>query len=270
MRRDMWWGIMRRILYAVILAAIFVPTGYFGSNAVRELAEMTEARQEREQRNRARIMRVLKADDRYIFQQVVVGPGDDGKQELDFRARAYRDGFGQAAYGAIRTDCPPPAEKAGCWELASLYVNGIPVEQHAGAPDDGGAADLAPEITAPTGIADSVAIPSGATDATEGTAAGTASFEVKPLLTPTISAATDAVPETAAAQPGLDLRPTHAVRRSLVNARDAPRGQALAQLPQGTPLFLLDRQGGWGRFQVLDGAVAGREVWIALSVLDAI
>ena len=250
---------MRRIIFGIFMAALFVPAGYFGSEALRELTEMTEVRQEREQANRARILRILKADERYTFQQVVVGP-DDAEQKLDFRARAYRDGIGQAAYGAIRTDCALPATAPDCWELASLYVDGLPIEQserQAAAPADTDTQNTnvtLPPVQTSTEIATSVesvdrlVVTDPLSDATS-----------QPLATVT--------PQL---QPGTDVRPTHTVGRSLVNARNAPRGTALVQLPQNTPLRMLDRQGGWGHFQVLDGLEAGLEVWIALSVLDAL
>lgn len=266
---------MRHIFYLFVLAALFVPAGYFGSEAVSNLTEMTEARQQRERLNRSRIMRILKADERYLFQQVVVGPGDDEIQQLDFRARAYRDGVGQAAYGAIRASCPPPAEDADCWELASLYVDGVSVHQ---GPEAAAPADYsAPAVSKLAGVALSASqaetttatLPPvdekllAAEPARQAEAPAVSSEEVLA----NILANNPAVPVT---DTPADLRPTHSVRPSLVNARAAPRGNALAQLPRGTPLHMLDRQGGWGQFRVLDGEEAGLEIWIALSVLDSL
>lgn len=258
---------MKRIIFLIFLAALFVPAGYFGSEALSELSEMTEARKAREQSNRGRIMRILKADERYLFQQVVVGPGDD-VQQLDFRARAYRDGIGQAAYGAIRTDCAPPAEDAGCWELASLYVDGISVQQEPGVkavPDE----DQSVETTGTLAKQDGT--PSSATVAEplpQSSNEGTPELETTLRVTPI----PDAADSTSASSLELlgSLRPTHSVRPSLANARDAPRGQAVTQLPRGTPLHMLERRGGWGQFKLLDGDQAGLEVWVAFSVLDSI
>lgn len=280
---------MKHIFYLFVLAALFVPAGYLGSEAVTELTEMTEARKERERLNRSRIMRILKADERYLFQQVVVGPGDDAPGQLDFRARAYRDGLGQAAYGAIRASCPLPAEGADCWELASLYVDGVSVHQDSAAAtlserDDPGASKLA-GVTATDGQAGTLAnaVPGAdnksrdlASDSTLEVTALTASGQASDQASdPAPSQALDqtragTLANAPAAQSLTDLRPTHSVRPSLVNARAAPRGEALAQLPQGTPLYMLDRQGGWGQFRVLDGEEAGLEIWIALSVLDSL
>ncbi len=241
-----------RIFVFLLMAVVFIPTGYFASGFLDELTDTIEQRQERDRSNRTRIMRVLKSDQRFTFQQVVVGPGET-EQELVFRARAYRDGIGQAAYGSIRTECPPPATEASCWELAALHVDGVAVDQPGGTPDP------EPIESPPPAIAVAAPVP-------ENLPADIPTIVSEPepeeVQAPTGDEA-EAPPEPAAAP-----RPTHLVRPNRVNARDAPQGTALTTLPRGTPLIILEQQAGWGRFEVLDGTETGSEVWIALSVLD--
>lgn len=108
---------------------------------------------------------------------------------------------------------------------------------------------------------------SGSDGATSETATSPAAAQTTAALDP---AATDATPPRTAAAPAPEpVAASHAVRLSLVNARAAPSTDAevLLQLPGDTGLLLLERQGGWGKFRVLDGEDRDQEVWVAFSVL---
>ena len=238
---------MRFVLW-LGLALFFVSLGYIGSDLLTELSERTDARQAEARTDRDRVMRVLKTHERYGFYPVVISPGIDA-DEIEFRGRARRDDISLSAYGTVRMTCIPPADRADCWELASLYIDGVEIDQTAReavsgttAEDPQVAASPAPAEETP-GIVTLQPLP----------------IDPDPEPTPTPTAP---VAET--------LRPTHVVRPSLVNAREAPQGAVLTTLEGGTPLVLLDQDGGWGLFRVQGGGDSGLEVWIAFSVLDAI
>ena len=108
---------------------------------------------------------------------------------------------------------------------------------------------------------------SGSGETTSETATSSAAAQTTAALDP---AATDATPPRTTAAPAPEpVTASHAVRLSLVNARAAPSTDAevLLQLPGDTGLLLLERQGGWGKFRVLDGEDRDQEVWVAFSVL---
>ena len=65
--------------------------------------------------------------------------------------------------------------------------------------------------------------------------------------------------------------PTHAVARPVINARSGPgtENQAVARLPEGRRLAMIEEHDGWGRFLVLDGDGRGQEVSAALRILKA-
>lgn len=108
---------------------------------------------------------------------------------------------------------------------------------------------------------------SGSDPTTSEVATSSAAAQTTAALDP---AATDVTPPRTAAAPAPEpVAASHAVRLSLVNARAAPSTDAevLLQLPGDTGLLLLERQGGWGKFRVLDGEDRDQEVWVAFSVL---
>lgn len=240
---------MRFILWLGVLLSCGA-VGYMGSDFLGELQERTEARTTGQMAQRDQVMGVLKTYQRYRFYQVVIGPGE-APGEIGFRGRvSNQGGSSQSAYGIVRATCALPAEEPGCWELASLAIEGVPT--------DTGTTPPAPAPAA-----------SAATD--PGTAAAPQPApEIQPVPAPAVEA------QEAATSPGSGeasdpvFRPSHTVRLNRVNARNAPGGAVQTQLTGGTLLMLLETQGGWGHFQVLDGPDTGREVWVAFSVLDTV
>lgn len=245
------WSPMRFVLW-LGLALFFVSLGYIGSDLLTELSERTEARQAEARTDRDRVMRVLKTHERYAFYQVVINPVTD-ENEIEFRARARRDDISQSAYGMVRATCTPLSDAPGCWELATLFIDGVMADTPSGQPAPAAAtAPAEPAAPAPsTGIVTVQPLPSA------------------PRAEPS-AANRETRPEPQAAPAPEVLRPTHVVRPSLVNARRAPQGEVETTLEGGTPLVLLDRDGAWGFFRVLEGAGSGLEIWIAFSVLDAV
>ena len=244
---------MRFVLW-LGLALFFVSLGYIGSDLLTELSERTEARKIEARTDRDRVMRVLKTHERYAFYQVVINPVTDAREgEIEFRARALHDEISLSAYGMVRATCTPLSDAPGCWELATLFIDGVMVDRQA-------------EGATPAAVAGAGTLPAPAPS--------TGIVSVQPL--PATSQPDPAV-STQEARPGPQaapapetLRPTHVVRPSLVNARRSPQGEVETTLEGGTPLVLLDRDGAWGFFRVLEGAGSGLEIWIAFSVLDAV
>lgn len=238
---------MRFVLWLGLIL-IFVSLGYMGSDFLTELSARTEAREMQARTDREHAVGVLKTHERYVFRQIVIGPGEEA-DTLDFRARAYRDDIAQSAYGTVRPTCPPPAEGPACWELATLFIDGVRLEEAAG------------QTSAPAPAPDQAALaPAPAADPAQ-----------PPVQPPVQAPAATPTPDPATGSSAAEaLRPSHIVQPSLVNARTGPGGEVATQLEGGTPLMLLEAEGGWGRFQVLDGPETGRELWVAFSVLDAV
>lgn len=154
---------------------------------------------------------------------------------------------GPASSGPAQSD-PAPAAAQPATNATIVTPNGLAANSPAAAP------------RAP-------ATASGSGGATSEAATSAAAAQTTAALDP---AATDATPPRTAAAPAPEpVAASHAVRLSLVNARAAPSTDAevLLQLPGDTGLLLLERQGGWGKFRVLDGEDRDQEVWVAFSVL---
>lgn len=312
-----------RIILLIGVILILGSSTYLGYSLMQDLNERVAERQANRNMMRATIIRVLKNHPVYSFHQVVIGPGEE-EDELAFRARVTRTGSTQSAYGVVSSRCPEevseansaleveadarPARDATCWEMATLYIDGVPVEElelektPASSAETDIPADVSTDIPTDTANPTSGATGSGAAGSvindgagTDGEAAVTAISPDIPLapsaapqppipqpttpesttpespavaIAPTEGAPAPDVPAPATSEPS--LRPSHAVRLSTVNARAAPNGSIEARLSQGTPLLMLERSGGWGFFLVLDGPEADRQVWVAFSVLESI
>lgn len=245
---------MRFILW-IGLTLLFVSVGYMGSDLLTELAERTAKREMVEEQARDRALHVLKRQNKYIFNQIVVSSGET-PEELEFRARVTRgDTVPAATFGIIRTTCPLPAEDLDCWELASLYIDGVPDTALLGE------SGQQPEPqSVPASPPQLISQPDPGT--------GETPAEVPTQPAPAIAAVPPVESEDPVAPTALD--PTHVVRLSLVNARMTPRGEIGARLVNGTLLRLQEEQGGWGFFQILNGEYDGLEFWVSLSVLEAV
>lgn len=294
-----------RILLLIAALLPIAAAAYFGSVFLAELDERTTLRDAERRQDWRGVGQALAATG-YEFEQLVLGPGRS-PDERQFRARVVGGGGAQSAYGVIDRSCAGPngapdvdpggadtgpeaagtSEAAGtgdCWRLAALYVDGDEVDATAGPAAPAAAAiptGLTANLTAnePTDAAP-VAAPAAVSTLDQAAAApdepspdGDADL-AGPAALPAIRPQPEPAPdlETAAAAPQAAERPSHEVKLSLVNARDAPtlQGGVRTQLEQGTPLLLLETDGRWGRFRVLNGQDRGVEIWIAFSVLSSI
>lgn len=294
------------ILKLAAIAAPIAATAYAGAQGLAELNERTEIRAVEEAALKRAARQALDASP-LRFKQVVVGPGSTSEEMRFRARAAAPDGEWTTAYGVIGNDCPGGAAASGCWRLASLYVDGRAATPAGDVMSDAMAAKLAaPARPAAAGATVAGPASSGsarsdpapatpsaapATDATivtpnspaaaprapaaaSGSGGATSETATSPAAAHTTAAldpaATDATPPRTAAAPAPEpVAASHAVRLSLVNARAAPSTDAevLLQLPGDTGLLLLERQGGWGKFRVLDGDDRDQEVWVAFSVL---
>lgn len=206
--------------------------------------------------------KMLRTHAGHSFSSIVIGQTDaDGF--TDFRGQITVSGQAMPAYGRVRGVCSAGPEQPECWELVSLEANGQPVDLAAAGDDT-----KAPAWTAVSAV--------GAPPAPARAA--------PPDPVPIVMAATRNTAEPLAPDPRRDTvqeadpgtsalpAPTHRVARAVINTRGGPGTEhaVVTRLGRGAALALLEDRDGWGRFVVLDGADEGRQVWAALTILDAV
>lgn len=269
-------------VFLVICAALILCVGaYIGYGMKSEISAMNAAYQSRASEDRAGARRALANHPRYVFDQIVIGPGqtDDTRE---FRARVTQDNIAQSAYGVLGTACPEDGSASGleCWRVMQLAIDGVAMQEFDTPSDRVDRSDVDFNRAASTQT------PSAATAPLAGSAFTTGDAPQDVVSSPQIpapSAASETVSEaespatqtdsTGAQSTDIALATapaaaSHRVRPQLVNARIKPRGEIAAKLARDTRLTILESSGGWGRFRVLDGEHRDLEIWIALSVLD--
>ena len=228
---------------------------------------------------------LLREHEVYEFGSIVLG-SYDAEGAMDFRGQVARSGRMTPAYGKIRPTCEDELDQKSCWELVYLEADGQEV-------DLGGVSAETPETGAGTGTGEAGTETAAAPDQTDQgseTQAEATTTEAIPATTQTAAESgttTGTEAETAAAQPTAETATTgtaesqaepasppatHQVARPVINTRSGPGtgNPVVTRLTQGAQLALLEEQGGWGRFIVLDGEARGTEVWAALSILEAL
>ncbi len=245
-------------VFLVLCAALAIGAGgYFGYGLKKELDVLKAVHSARVAEERSGIRQTLSNHPRYRFEQVVLGPGatDDTRE---FRARIKENGISQSVYGVIARGCEAEASLAepGCWRLQQLVIDGVDVESVTPA--------RVSEDPPPVEPAPALAVAAAIDTDIEPDPVPAEAIPDNPAPVDTSAAATEAVTAVA------PVAASHSVRLTLVNARSQPstQGSVEAQLAGNTGLFLLEQNGGWGRFRVLDGEHQDLEVWVALSVLN--
>ena len=187
------------------------------------------------------------------------------------------------AYGRAALICESGFEAAECWNIGYLEADGkeVLLDAEAQVPD------IASEILAPatdlpltsaTPSPSSAAPPEGQTPgAEEGSGAQTPTAEDPPAATSAAVASPQASTQPVAAPdappPAAEApQATHRVARARINTRSGPgtENPIITTLSAGTLLALIETEGSWGRFLILDGTAAGTEVWSALSIVEGI
>ncbi len=230
------------------------------------------------------VRRMLAQSGPFEFSDVVIGPRlEDGG--WDFRGLLRRGGDFRPAYGRAAPACESGLEAAECWEISYLEADGkeVPLgvdpeasEVVSKLPDSEadlpltsaapGTPPLAPSQAPPPDTDEaSGATPPAVEEATEATAAEPA---------PAASPQAPAEPAIAPA-PSPDAEPpqaTHRVARARINTRAGPgtANPVVTTLSAGTLLALIEIEGNWGLFLILDGEAAGTEAWAALSIVEDI
>lgn len=279
---------MRILIFLVVIGAA-AAGGWAWLNRD-QTAEIAAAEEQIKWQKAALGMRnMLREHEVYTFGSVVLGSYDaDGA--IDFRGQMDRSGRMTPTYGKMRRVCDTDLDRTICWELTYLEADGqaFDLAGPAPAPDPATAGEAkvlepemqaappevaaSPEITnaqsvetsTPTPASEAVTVPE--TPVLERPALETPALETPSLETPSLEASAPA--EVSAAAPPA----THRVARALINTRAGPATEnpIVTRLSQGAELSLLEQQGGWGRFIVLDGEDRGAEVWAALSLLEAL
>ncbi len=230
------------------------------------------------------VRRMLAQSGPFEFSDVVIGPRlEDGG--WDFRGLLRRDGDFRPTYGRAAPVCESSLEAAECWEISYLEADGkeVPLGVETEAPEavsglPGSEADLpltpaapdTPPIASPEGPPPDADEASGApTPAAEETTEA-AVAEPTPAVGPQVptepAVAPAPSPEAEAPQA------THRVARARVNIRAGPGigNPVVTTLSAGTLLTLIETEGNWGRFLILDGEATGTEAWAALSIVEDI
>lgn len=226
------------------------------------------------------VRRMLAQSDIFEFSAIVVGPRlEDGG--WDFRGLLRRDGNFRPAYGRAALICEDGFEAAECWTIGYLEADGkeVPLGAEAQVPDTASqiavpAADL--PLTSATPSPSPTATPeSPPPGAEEGSGTQTPAAGDPPAAAAVANpqASTEPVVVADPQPPAAEVpQATHRVARARINTRSGPgtENPIITTLSAGTLLALIETEGSWGRFLILDGAATGTEVWSALSIVEGI
>ncbi len=271
-----------RAVFTIVVIGALLGAGWlwFARDRTAEIAA-DEARVARQKANLG-MREMLRNHAVFDFKNIVIGDtGEDGL--VDFRGQIDRSNRMTPAFGQIRRICEDATETPECWELALLEADGQLVDlgpatetevEQTGTETE--ATGTETETTAgTTGEQGSEAETTGqptvaaTTEGTETETAASSQTTTTGSETPeqTQPTTTETATETVTGPPA-----THRVARALINARSGPGtgNPVVTRLSQGSGLAILETQDGWGRFIVLDGDARGTEVWVALSILEAL
>lgn len=234
-----------RIFLVVILVGLISGAGFgWWPKAERESEELTEALRLKAEAALG-IRRMLRADARFDFHNVVVGRVlDDG--QIDFRGQMRRGGRAEAVYGFVSGQCADTLANAQCWDLTHLEANGAVV--------------VLSDADTKTAAISAV-----------GQLATARNAQPDTFQTADVSyVASESAQQSESPPPDTPHATTHKVARPVINTRSGPGtdNPVLTRLNAGARLSLIATKGGWGNFIILDGRAGGQEVWAALSLLE--
>ena len=228
--------------------------------------------------------RMLAQSGSFELSDVVIGPRlDDGG--WDFRGLLLRNGDFRPAYGRAAPVCESSLEAAECWEISYLEADGKevllgvdpePPEADSELPDSEANLPLIPAAPDTTPIASPEGPPPEADETTGATTPAIEDTMEAAAAEPAPAASPQAPTEPAVApSPASEAeapQATHRVARAHINTRAGPGtgNPVVTTLSAGTLLALIEIEGNWGRFLILDGESAGTKVWAALSIVENI
>ena len=238
----MWRGL-------ILLALVVGVAGYWWISRDTEALKAAAAAKVTRAEQEVGIRQMLAGHETFNFSNVVLTlDGPEGSPE--FRGQIESQESVVAAYGQIQGTCDGEFARAECWTHALLEADGRPVEL-----------GTSPEVPGGEGVEQP--------EANQQTAATTETSTATPATAPPPTPAAAPAAETAAAAPATaGPEATHFVTRPRINSRAGPGtgNPIVTQLIGDTRLGLLQTQGGWGQFVVIDGPAEGETVWIALSL----
>jgi hypothetical protein len=273
---------MRIFLILLVIAVGGAAWWWFDRDPEAERARLIEKAQYAAAQIGAR--RMLTQSGPFEFTDIVIGPRlEDGG--WDFRGLLRRDGDFRPAYGRAAPVCESNLETADCWEISYLEADGkeVPLGVNPEAPEavtelPGSEAEqpLTPTPPDTPPIAPTEGSTSGADEVP--TATPSVDFGTTEATAVVPAAATDpqAPAEAATApNPGSEVdapQATHRVSRARINTRAGPGtgNPIVTTLSAGTMLALIETEGNWGRFLILDGEAIGTEAWASLSIVEGV
>lgn len=260
---------MRSLIFSIAgFAAVVIALSiwWVGRDVDSERAKIEDRRNEAAAK--IGIRKMFSENSAYIISDFALGVRSEGGLR-DFRGFLQRDGKALPAYGRLRSVCVEGFERPECWEIAYLEANGNPLVDQASSltPPPATESPVDPATATPAEPATEAGAGSQATALPETSTAADPATTPPPPSDASTGQPAEASPEAAPAES--ETVPTHVVVPSLANARAGPDKNAsvIAVLPKGTALVLQESNGSWGRFQVVDGNLAGKTVWIALSIV---
>ena len=273
---------MRIFLVLLVIAAGGAGWWWFDRDPEAERARLIEKAQVAAAQ--VGVRRMLAQSGPFEFSDVVIGPRlEDGG--WDFRGLLRRNGDFRPTYGRAAPVCESRLEAAACWEISYLEADGkeVPLGVEPEAPEavselPGAEADLSLTPAAPN--TPPIADPEGPSpDADE--ASGATTPAVEDAIEAAVAEPAPAAGAQAPAEPTVAPAPspeaeapqaTHRVARARINTRAGPgtANPVVTTLSAGTLLALIETEGNWGRFLILDGEAAGTEAWAALSIVEDI
>ncbi len=242
-----------RIIHLSIGIVLSAGIGYLSYEFLAELDSRIQQRKQVENARSKAVASLLRTT-AFQFEQVVIEPGrTEGKVSFRSRVAPMPEAVvAQSAYGVIRKDCPqdaPNGDEPDCLKLVELYI-------------DGNAVDPLLDVQPKEPILETPVLDKTPSYDIVESAVMENDFETVVISRePTVVSTEEPTPPPTT---------SHIVQRTLVNARSGPstRSRVLAQLPVGTRLSLIEAQGSWGSFLVLNGASTDLKAWIAFNVLN--
>ena len=273
---------MRIFLILLVIAVGGAAWWWFDRDPEAERARLTENAQAAAAQIGAR--RMLAQSGPFEFTGIVIGPRlEDGG--WDFRGLLRRDGDFRPAYGRAAPVCESNLETADCWEISYLEADGkeVPLGVNPEAPGvvtelPGSEPGLpltptAPDTPPATLPEDPPPDTDEASDATPSTVEGAteaATVESAPAAGSQTLTEPAVVPGPASEAEAPQA--THKVSRARINTRAGPGtgNPIVTTLSAGTMLALIETEGNWGRFLILDGGAIGTEAWASMSIVEDI
>lgn len=256
-----------RILLILVAAAIIIAGGFWVSRQDPDAERARIMAAAEVAASRVGVQKMLRAQDAFDFSNVVItrDPESDG---FEFRAMSFSQGAARPVYGQARTDCGDGLDRAECWRIALLEIDGreYALARVPGADPESGQGNGAQPTASGSDVAASPSVPTPAEPAPP------AAATVQPASTePAETAGAEPTESTATAGPA-GPSTTHRVNRPVVNARSGPgtNNPVVTRLNNGTALAQISQAEGWGQFMVLSGESEGQVVWVAFSIVSPV